>query len=397
MDLLNNVNAENLFFAANGNQAQLESLANNALSRGVDFLMRKKYVEATKEFERSIGLSPHSQYSLVTSQYLANAYLQLGDTRNATKAYQTSINLNPQIDEPHIMLGNLLYAEKRYKEAEKEYREAVKLNPTNAGNHYYLGQSYLAAGLNKDAENEFSQVKKLDPAKPDGDFGLGLAFSNQGRYEDAIRHFKEAITINKEFYDAYAEMGYAYADSGQMDEAMEILEFLKEKEPVLADSLSRYAYKVDPPKLMFASYNSTFMHYMPSRTPVSALDAYLENANTAKQFSMVFQFDKEMDRASVENRFNWKISRSSGSGPGQAYNFGRPIPSTEIKINPYPTNIYYDPETLTATIKFNITQNATSSGTIDPSHIEFMFTGKDKFGFSMDPDKDQFTNFSGTY
>ncbi|MCW8948338.1 MAG: hypothetical protein OQL17_00040, partial [Sedimenticola sp.] len=70
----------------------------------------------------------------------------------------------------------------------------------------------------------------------------------------------------------------------------------------------------------------------------------MTNADASKTFSMVFQFDKQMDRESVENRINWQIGRSTQTGIGQAYNFGLPIPSTEITVSPYPENVYWDEE-----------------------------------------------------
>ena len=110
---------------------------------------------------------------------------------------------------------------------------------------------------------------------------------------------------------------------------------------------------------------------------------------------MVFQFDKAMERESVENRLNWHIGRSTGSGPGQAYNYGQPIPSTDIQIYPHPENVYWNAETMTATVSFNIQQNATADGTIDPTHIEFKFSGQDIYGNTMDEDFNQFSGFSG--
>ena len=50
-----------------------------------------------------------------------------------------------------------------------------------------------------------------------------------------------------------------------------------------------------------------------------------------------------------------------------------------------------------ATVRFTIQQNESGDGTIDPSHIEFQFLGEDAWGLSMDPDKDQFTGFSGVF
>jgi hypothetical protein len=50
---------------------------------------------------------------------------------------------------------------------------------------------------------------------------------------------------------------------------------------------------------------------------------------------------------------------------------------------------------MTATVSFKIQQNSTADGTIDPSHLEFKFSGKDTYGNTMDTDFDQFIGFSG--
>jgi hypothetical protein len=182
-----------------------------------------------------------------------------------------------------------------------------------------------------------------------------------------------------------------------MDEAREMIDFLdRAGETDLADAVNRYMYKVDPPKLLFAYSTSTFAYQAGNNTPLSALDAYLENANASKTFTMVFQFDKEMDRESVENISNWQIGRSMRSGPGQAYNFGTPVPSTEVSLSLLPESVLYHSKSFTATVNFTVQQNASADGTIDPSHIDFKFMGKDAFGFSMNADFDQFTGFSGS-
>jgi tetratricopeptide (TPR) repeat protein len=392
MDVVNSVAAESIFVSTATQQSQLEELANRALSNGIDLYMRKDYEGAAKEFQRSIGLAPQSQYAVDASNYMANAYLQLNQPEKAIQAYKTSISLNPYRDDTHIILGNLYFSEKRYRDAENEYKQAIRLNPTE-NNYYSLGQAYLELGQYNAAKNQFNTVKHLAPESPNGNFGLGLVCSRQGDFEEAIRQFKKAIGIENELYDAYAEMGYAYADLGQMDKAQEQVDSLKQERPGLAEMLSLYMNKVDSPKFMFA-YSTDFMYMKSVKTQVSALDSYLANANTSKTFTLKFSFSKEMDRDSVEDRFNWKISRASGGGPGQAYNFGMPVPSTEISLSPYPDYVFYDSETLTATVYFTIHQNASADGTIDPSHIEFKFNGEDRYGYPMDPERDQFSGFS---
>jgi tetratricopeptide (TPR) repeat protein len=393
MDILSNVSVENLFVSTEQRQLQLENLANKALSKGIDLFIKKDYEGAITEFKRSIGLSPQSQYSADASSYMAKAYLRLNKTEKAIEAYKTSIRQNPYRDDIHIELGNLYFTEKRYSEAKSEYQEAVRLNP-NANNYFALGQAFLELDQYDDAEDQFKEVRRLDPDKPDGNYGLGLIYSKQKRYEDAIDHFKDAIKLQKDFYYAYAEIGYAYADLGLTDKAWEQKEFLEDKDPELANMLSLYINKAKPPKFLFA-YSTDFIYTKTIKTPVSALNSYLANANASKTFTMKFAFQKDMDRASVENRFNWEITRASGSGPGQAYNFGIPVPSTEIMISHYPDYVYYDSESLTATVKFTIHQNESADGTIDPSHIEFKFNGTDYYGLEMDPDYDQFNGFSG--
>jgi hypothetical protein len=183
---------------------------------------------------------------------------------------------------------------------------------------------------------------------------------------------------------------------GEMDLAQQKMNFLENEDPLLADSLSRYMYKVDPPKMMYARSTGTFLYLMPPKTRLSVMNEYLENADAEMTFKMVFQFDKQMDRESVENEFNWNITRATGAGPGQAYNYGFPIPESEVKISLFPEHVYYDEDQLTATVYFTIKQNADASGTIDPAHIEFKFTGTDIFGFAMDSDYNQYTGFSGS-
>jgi hypothetical protein len=181
-----------------------------------------------------------------------------------------------------------------------------------------------------------------------------------------------------------------------MESAQTMVDQLESMEQAeLADTLSRYMYKVDSPKMVFAKSSSTFPFSFGIGTPMVVLNTYLVNANASKTLSMTIQFDKEMDRDSIENTLNWQISRAIGQGPGQSYNFGLPIPSTEIELQSIPDAVTWDPEYLTATVYFTVKQNPSATGTIDPSHVEFKFSGTDIYGLKMNPKFDQFSGFSG--
>jgi tetratricopeptide (TPR) repeat protein len=391
MEITNASYFDSLFSATLTQSNGLENLANAALQRGIDAYTKKDYATAVKEFKRSVGIGRGSSFAADAAQYLAMSYLQLEDTENAIKAYKSAFTIDPYRDDIRIKLGNLYFSQEKYEEARVEYAEAVRLNPSTV-NRYSLGQAYIELGRFSDAETQYAEIQRLAPREAGGYLGMGQVFSRQGKHEEAIRQFKEAVSRDSDLFEGYAQMGYSYADMGDMESAQSMVDTL---ETDLAATLSRYMYKVDPPKMLFALSSSSFPFPMGRGTPLIALNSYLMNPGASKTLSITIQFDKQMDRDSIENPINWQITRAIGQGPGQAYNFGLPLSPNEAKLSPIPSTVTWDEKNLTATIYFTVTQNAAANSTIDPAHIEFKFSGKDIYGLKMNPKFDQFTGFSG--
>jgi len=374
-------------------EAQMESLANTAMTAGIDAYRDKDYDKAAKAFRRATALSPTGSYATESFKYLSMSYQQLGKTEEAIKAYQTGIKFNPQNDELRLDLGNLYFANARYGEAEVQYKAAVRIDPS-VKNTFALGQLYMKTERFSEAESAFNQVITRAPNEAGGYFGLGQALAKQKRYEEAIPRFEKALELDKDFDDARLEMAIAYADMGNAEQAQSILAAMEEEESDLSSLLDAYLYQTERPRIEYTTLESTFLSKFPMKTQVAAMDSYLEAANAEKQFSLVFQFSKEMDMSSVMNRYNWRIGRADGSD-GSMYNFGLPIPDTETTIAPFPDSVIYDKDTYQATVTFTIRQNATADATLDPSHIVFRFSGKDLFGNRMDSSYDSFSGFSG--
>jgi tetratricopeptide (TPR) repeat protein len=395
MEISNAGYSDSLFSATLTQTSGLESLANAALQRGIDCYMKKDYEGAVKEFKRAVGIGRGSSFAADAGQYLAMSYIQLGDTESALKAYKSAFQIDPYRDDIRVKLGNLYFSQGKYEEARAEYAEAVRLNPSTA-NRYALGQAYIELGRFSDAETQYSEIQRLAPQAAGGHLGMGLVYSRQGKHEEAIRQFKQAIHRDGDLYDAYTQLGYSYADLGDMESAQTMVDALERLDQAeLADTLSRYMYKVDPPKMMFANSSSSFPYLLGKGTPLVALNSYLVNPGASRTVSIQIQFDKQMDRESIENPVNWQIGRATGQGPGQAYNFGLPISPNEAQLPPIPSVVTWDADNLTATVYFTVTQNAAANATIDPSHIEFKFSGEDIYGLKMNPKFDQFTGFSG--
>ena len=388
------IGAENLFVSSLAQQSQLDAISSQALSKGIDFYQKKEYEKAAREFEKSINLSPTSSFTADTTKYLSQAYLKLEKPDKAIEAYNRGIELNRDDDNLRSALGNLLYAEERYDDAVVQYREAVRINPGLSSNHYSLGQGLMKADKLDQAETEFRTVLRLEPHSPHGNFGLGLTFARQGEFDDAIEQFETVIKKQGDYYDAYAEMGYVYADKGEIDEAEEIAEFLEDTDEDLAETLRMYINKVEPPKIMFSWGSATFRSKMPMNTPLSALDSYLETPGASKSFTMKFQFNKEMDRSSIQNPLNWSISRAQSGNLAKTYNFGNAIADTEIAPPAFPDYVIYDAKTRSATIGSTLTQNEAAVGSTAPQHIVLFFAGNDAEGMKIASDHDDYTGLS---
>jgi len=240
----------------------------------------------------------------------------------------------------------------------------------------------------------FNQITDLAPANYGGSYGLGQTYYREGEYEKAIEQFQKAISIDEQFSYGYLDLGYAYADLGRIDDANAQVNILEEKDPSMAATLSSYIYRTTHPEFLIAYSDSGFGFSLGPRTPLSVLDPSLATPDATVQLSMKFIFNKGMDNASVENPANWMITRTSWENPGGAYNYGLPLPATEVNLPIIPTRVTYDPASLKAEVFFTVTQNSSGNGTLDPSHILFRFYGQDAYGNSMNASGDEFSGIS---
>lgn len=394
MDPLLGVNNINLFNITNQQAEQLSALSNIALARGVDFYQKENYKDAIREFKRGVSLSPRSENALKAYDFLATTYLKLNDAEASIKAYKSYLELAPSDRDIRVKLANLYYTVNKYSEAETEYKTALRLNPNSTDLLYSLGQVYLSTERYEDAEDIFKKIISLSPNGYYGYYGLGQVYNKKGKYDEAITEFLYSISLKKDFFFAYADLAYAYADKGEIDKAKEQVKILRNCDKDLASLVNEYIYKVSAPRFLGVYTYSGFNTSLGPGTPLTELSSSLSKPNSSKEFMMNFIFSKDMDVASVQNPYNWRISRASGKTPGGIYNWGLSIPSTEIEISSFPLKVIYDTNFLTAHVTFQITQNSSGDGTIDPSHIVFSFYGIDIYGRTMDPAGDEYSGIS---
>lgn len=390
---------DSLFTASLPQSGQMDSYAQSTLVKALQLYSDGKYAKAINVFQQAIGYSPTSTAAINAYDYMAKSYQQMGETQKAIDTYKKSIVADSSKDATYTSLANIYYSKGDYTSAVKNYEKAAKLNDSSA-NLYSLGQGYMADGQYSNALKSFEQVRRVAPAQPYGDFGMGQVYAKQGQYQDAIAAFQKAIKLAPQYWNAYSEMGYALADSGQLDKAKAIVTTLQNNNSTsLASQLNVYIYGKTKPQMTgysFGNLGTPFMTTLGPGTKVSNLgNLNLVVADATQTFSVTFQFSKPMDSASVQDVLNWTITRASGTFASDNYNYGLPVSSTETLLPYRPTAVVYDKDKLTATVLFAVTQNSAADATIDPSHIQFTFNGKDTTGLAMDTSADQYTGFSG--
>jgi len=397
MEIADNTAIINVIFGGASNRsAQLNNLALRELDKGLSQFTGKNYELALDYFNKAIRLSPGTNTAVNAHDFKARSLLSQGNKQAAIESYQAALKIDPTRDDLHALLGNIYTTEQRFEDAAVSYEQAVTKNPTSA-NRYSLGQGYLATGRFDEAKAQFEFVRQLSPAEPFGNFGLGLVNAKQERFNDAMESFDAAIAIKGDYWEAYVEKGYALVDSGEPLQALDIAQTLATNDEVLATQLSQYIFEKSQPKMTAAYVSPMYAFFTSTQGPgtqLAGLNAYLNTANAQLTFSMVFQFSKPMDAASVENISNWSIARATGTGRGDGYNYDMMLKDTEVTLPPTPHAVYYDQKELTATVLFNLRQNDTATATIDPSHINFTFTGKDSLGVAMDKSADMYSGFS---
>lgn len=382
--------------------AMQENLRDNAaltsMNSGITYLQKKKYDQAIKAFKQATAYKPDMVEAYTA---LGNAYTMQGNKNKAIEAYKLSLEVDKSQDQVYTQLANLYIDQKRKPEAEKVLRDAVKQNNQHTLAYYTLGQLLAQRKEYKDAETQFRQVIKLEPRDGNGYYALGMALNGQERNSEAIPLLKKATTLKKDFVPAIAELGKAYVATGDTFNAQKQLAKLQR----FSTATARFAAKeltelMTKPGIAYLAPTKDTLPLSYGNTPLITLDNndYLNNifstAGASGNFSVKMVFNSEMDAKSVTNLTNWSISKASGGTAG-IYDNGLYRP-TNVGVPAIPNQVAYDPLTREATLVFSLTQNSTTDGTVDPSHLVFKFKGQDYKGRSMDPAADEIDGFTDT-
>jgi tetratricopeptide (TPR) repeat protein len=102
--------------------------------------------------------------SYLTYSTLGNLYaLSLGNPRRAVEYYEKSLNLEPDIRDTRINLGNVYVLLGEYRSALKEYEAELQQWPDNPETLVNIGRVLMLEGRTREAKDAFRKALKISP------------------------------------------------------------------------------------------------------------------------------------------------------------------------------------------------------------------------------------------
>src|SRR2546428_5807979 len=158
--------------------------------RGMEFFDKAKYPEAIVEFRAALQVN--TKLGAVHFK-LADAYVKVGDGKNALREYVRAADLLPDNVIAQIKAGSHLLIARSFEDAKSRAERALAIDPKNTDAQILKGN--ILAGL-KDLDGAMSEYQATiaqDPTEINAYANLGTLQYAGGRKEEAEATFKKAV------------------------------------------------------------------------------------------------------------------------------------------------------------------------------------------------------------
>jgi tetratricopeptide (TPR) repeat protein len=141
-----------------------------------------------------------------------------GETDRAINAFQTATELNPELIDAWIILGNL-YESKNDPEAIKYYEAAINVNPDNP-NAWHAKAFYLQNNAQIPAAIElYKKINTIDKYYTDAYLNAGILYMSMDSFAQAKEQFNIIAQLQTQNYIAYYYRGLSNKALGKIEDA----------------------------------------------------------------------------------------------------------------------------------------------------------------------------------
>jgi tetratricopeptide (TPR) repeat protein len=163
---------------------------------GRAYYTRSRLREARKAFQTLLEVDPLNARA---ENNLGLIYETEGNVNGAIEAYRKAITWQEQIsrvnEQPYVNLGNLLTQQGRSQEAIGPLEKAVTVAPNNAYCHLTLGVFYRKMGATEKARRELVRATELDPNNAVAHYQLGRIYKDLNDLAHAKAEFDRTAAL----------------------------------------------------------------------------------------------------------------------------------------------------------------------------------------------------------
>jgi serine/threonine protein kinase/Tfp pilus assembly protein PilF len=227
---------EKLRLNLSGAQADQLSQRQTVRPEAYELLLKGKYYfelggtanrkKAAELFEQAVAADPNyaSAYANLSATYRRLAADSIVNPREyipkAEAAGRKALELDENLPDAHLTMGNLNQYTWKWADAEREYKRGIELSPNLGLAHRAYSQFLSIMGRHEEALAEAQRAKELDPVVTMANASVGYRLIFARRFDDAITDLRKTQALDPSFDFTHVLLGYAYSGKGQYSEAL---------------------------------------------------------------------------------------------------------------------------------------------------------------------------------
>ena len=193
-----------------------KTTAGEHVQRGTKFAADKKDPEAIVEFRLAEQADPRLGEARLK---LADAYLRVGDAKNALGEYVRAADLLPQNVEAQVKAGRILLVARAFDEAKRPAPTAPSQSTPRTWTGLLRGNALAGLKDLDGAITEYEDAIALDPTKNVASSNLGMIQFAQGKREEAEETFRKAVASSPQSVTARLALANFLWASGRQPES----------------------------------------------------------------------------------------------------------------------------------------------------------------------------------
>ncbi|PWU15906.1 MAG: hypothetical protein C5B50_14450 [Verrucomicrobia bacterium] len=151
---------------------------------------------------------------------IIRSLIREGRLDEAKVQIEKALQLQPDDEEAHSNLGNVLHTMGRLDEAIAQYQQAIRIKPDFAVAYLNLGNVQIEKGRPDQAIASYRKAIEISPDFAGAQSSLGLVLLKVGQVDEATARFKKAIELSPDSVAAHLHLGDISLHKGDINQAV---------------------------------------------------------------------------------------------------------------------------------------------------------------------------------